>query len=248
MAIKLNVNTDAVVIFTNKLEKLTKTAFPNAVRGTLNSLAFDVKQNTMPRESDRAFINRQKNFFKANSRVETARGKDVDSMQSAVGFKATSKTKNNKAVDELEQQEHGGTIKDRSLIPLPGSRVSKNTRRKVAPRNRLGRINPKTIVRTSDVQGASEAARFIKTILHVGKGGIFQSTWKGRDIIWRVNSLNRTKAGQFKLTALYSFKSGRVANIGKATHFMEKATMKTAKKVNEIYIKEAKRQFDKHFR
>ncbi|MBL4809315.1 MAG: hypothetical protein JKY43_04565, partial [Phycisphaerales bacterium] len=48
MAVEFNVNTDAVVSLTNKLEKLHKSAFPVAVRGTLNSAAFDVKQKSMP--------------------------------------------------------------------------------------------------------------------------------------------------------------------------------------------------------
>lgn len=241
----LNINSDAVVAFTNKLEKLPQTALPKAVRGTLNSLAFDVKKNTMPKQAKR-FVNRNKTFFKANSRVEMARGNNLESMKSQVGFLATSKTKNNKAVDELEQQEHGGKIKQRSLIPLKGSRISKSKRRKVAPRNRLGKMNIKKIVKTSDANGPTEASRFRQTIFKVGKGGIFESTWKGRNIIWRVNSLDRSKGGRYKLTALYSFKEGRVANIKKATHFMEKASNKTGEKVNEFFIKEAKREFFKH--
>lgn len=245
MSLQFNINADAVVVFTNKLEKLPKTALPNAVRGTLNSLAFDVKKDTMLKQSKR-FVNREKNFFKANSRVEMARGNSVDSLQSKVGFLATGKTKNNKAVEELEQQEHGGKIKNRSLIPLKTSRVSKSGKRKVAPRNRLGRINIRNVVKTSDVSGPNEASRFRKTILAVGKGGIFQSTWKGRNIVWRVNSLSRSSNGQYKLTALYSYKKGRIANIKKATHFMEKATKKTMQKADKIFIKEAERQFFKH--
>lgn len=41
---QLNVNTDATVALTNKLEKLHKSAFPVAVRSTLNSAAFDMKK------------------------------------------------------------------------------------------------------------------------------------------------------------------------------------------------------------
>ena len=43
----LNVNTDAVVALTNKLEKLHRSAFPVAVRSTLNSAAFDMKKDTI---------------------------------------------------------------------------------------------------------------------------------------------------------------------------------------------------------
>jgi len=245
MSLQFNINASEVVHFTNKLEKLPRTALPNAVRGTLNSLAFDVKKDTMLKQSKR-FINRDKNFFKANSRVEMARGNSVESMESKIGFLATGKTKNNKAVDELEQQEHGGKINDRSLIPLKSARVSKSGRRKVAPRNRLSRLNIRTVVKTSDAPGKTSAVRFRQTIIMVGKGGVFQSTWKGRNIVWRVNSLNRSSNGRFKLTALYSYKRGRTVNISRATHFMEKATAKTMLKANDIFEKEAKRQFEKH--
>jgi hypothetical protein len=52
---------------------------------------------------------------------------------------------------------------------------------------------------------------------------------------------------RFKLDAIYSYKKGRSVNV-KATHFMQKATEKTMKKADDIYIKEAERQFEKALR
>ncbi len=92
---------------------------------------------------------------------------------------------------------------------------------------------------------AATVEKFRRTILMVGKGGVFMSKWKGRNIVWRVNSMTKTRSGQFKLTALYSYKKGRVANIKKATHFMEKASEKTMKSANKFFIKEAEREFKK---
>src|SRR5687767_16018423 len=83
---ELNINSDAVVKHTNTLEKMHRSAMPLAIRNTLNSVAFDVKKNTMPASAEREFVTRAPNFFKANSRVEMARGWNVDSMQSVVGF------------------------------------------------------------------------------------------------------------------------------------------------------------------
>jgi hypothetical protein len=85
----------------------------------LNKAAFDVKQNTMLKSAEASFVKRQPNFFKANSRVEMASGWDLDKMQATVGFNSSGLKggSNNHAVEDLEQQERGGTIKSRSFIP-----------------------------------------------------------------------------------------------------------------------------------
>ena len=111
---KFNVDTNEVIVFTNKLEKLSKSAFPNAVRGTLNGLGFDVKKNTMPEVAEKTFVTRRKNFLKASSRVEMARGFSLNSMETKVGFVPFKGP--NEAVQDLEQQEHGGKIGGRSLL------------------------------------------------------------------------------------------------------------------------------------
>jgi hypothetical protein len=98
---QFNVDTDEVIKFTNKLEKLNRSAFPNAVRGTLNGLALDVKTKTMPDQTEKDFTIRQKNFFKANSGVDFARGFNLRSMASIVGF--YSRRPNNQAIEDLEK-------------------------------------------------------------------------------------------------------------------------------------------------
>ena len=82
----LNINSNAVVSYTNTLEKLHKSAFPVAIRETLNSAAFDVKKNTMPLSAKKSFIERQPTFFKANSKVDKATGFNTSTMKSTVGF------------------------------------------------------------------------------------------------------------------------------------------------------------------
>ena len=59
-----NVNTDEVVRLTNRLEKLNKSAMPIAVRSTLNDVAFQSKQTHLPKEFDKKFTIRKKNFIK----------------------------------------------------------------------------------------------------------------------------------------------------------------------------------------
>ena len=120
---QLNVNTDAVVAFTNKLEKLNRSAFPVAVRTALNSAAFHMKKDAIINSAKDNFIQRKPSFFKANSKVLPANGFDVNTMQSKVGF-----TGNSQAVEDLEQQEQGGTIKGRSFLSI-GDESSNNPAR-----------------------------------------------------------------------------------------------------------------------
>ncbi len=82
-----------------------------AIRQTLNDAAYDVKLRTMPQTSDASFIKRKPTFWKAKSRVEGAKGFDVNTMQSTVGF--LEGNKHSQAVRDLDEQEHGGRIDDR---------------------------------------------------------------------------------------------------------------------------------------
>jgi len=240
---EFNVDTDEVIALTNRLEKLNNSAFPNAVRGTLNGMALDVKKNTMPDEADDSFIIRQKNFFKAHSAVDFARGFDVDSMKSEVGF--IERRPRNMAVKNLEEQEEGGTIGGRSFLALHQARISKTITKLVAKRNRISGI--KNIVKTSDQKGSSEGQRFIQAVFVAGVGGVVFSKFNGRGMVWRVESLQKNARGRFRLTAIQSYKEGRTVKV-KATHFMKKASLRSAKKGDEIYFKEAERQFNKVFK
>lgn len=235
----LDVNMDAVVVFSNKLEKLNKTAFPKAVATALNSAAFDVKQNTMLKSSKKAFIERQRNFFRANSRVEMAKGMNVNNMQSIVGFRDLGGS--NFAVDNLEQQEYGGKINGKSFIPLDAARAGRSYKKKVTKRNRIGKSSRQPIVSSRRAKGVNPGQRFIKSVHFVGRGGFVLSE---QGILWRVNSLKRTRSGSLKLTAIYDYKKGRKVNV-KAKGFMRKASIESGEKLEEYFIKAAKTQFNK---
>lgn len=238
---QLRIDTSEVVKFTNTLEKMAKSALPNAVRGALNSAAFDVKQKTMPAEAKTAFTQRSPTFFKANSRVEKASGSNINTMKSTVGFLATNAKNNNHAVTELEQQEEGGSIPKRTFIPIDTARAGGSKNKMVRPNARLKKIQ--NMVDSNKTEGRSPQARFVKAVLLAGKGGFVIGN-KGNETVWRVNSLNKTKDGKFKLSPLYSFKKGRKVAIT-PTHFMQKASIQSGKKLDEFYIIQAKREFDK---
>jgi len=232
------VDTRELEDYSRRLGTLHRSAFPNAVRGTLNSAAFHVKKDTLLKSADKNFVNRQANFFKANSRVEKAQGWSVEGMTSRVGM--VSLAGNNKAVDDLEQQEHGGTIKSRSFIPMKPARTGNSPNKNVRKNSRISGVNNLTIARNA--RGKNERQRFVKSVIHAGVGGHVLSE---RGIVWRVNSLARTKKNKMKLTPIHSFKKGRTVDV-KATHFMQEAAIATAKKIPYFYKLEAERIFKRH--
>lgn len=239
---QLHIDTNAVVKFTNILEKLHRSALPSAIRNTLNDAAFDVKTKTMPLRADETFKKRQPNFFKANSRFDNAQGFDVNTMQSIVGFTEESLNGgNNFAVKDLEQQESGGAIDKKSFIPMDPARTGSNTNKPVRANARLKQIK---IIKAKNAKGVNQGQKFIKSLFFAGVGGSVLSIYKGKETLWRVNSLRRNDDGSFKLTPTYNFKQGRKVNV-KPTHFMEKASLATADKLDRFYIKQAQRQIEK---
>ena len=218
---KININADASVVFANKLEKVSRSALPVAVRRSLNSAAFDVKTNTMPKSAATTFTQRKKSFFKATSKVAMSKGFDINSMKSTVGFIGGEK---NQAVRDLEEQEYGGSIGGRAFIPLKTARVSKNNKKSVAKRYQLSKL---TKVRTIK----SKRNLFKKAaIIGVGHNFIYKNT------LFQIKSL---KTGNLKLLPLYDYKKGRSAGISK-TGFMKTASMISSKKLERFFVEEAK--------
>lgn len=248
MSLKINVGSDELVKYTNRLERFHKSAFPNAVRTALNSAAFDVKKNTLLESADKEFINRSKNFFRANSRVEMAKGWELPNMVATAGMKPLGGS--NYAVDDLEQQEHGGTIKKRSFIPMKDARTGKSNRRNVKRANRLSNITKMVVadeIRTRKTKSgtvvpvSNPRERFMVAVHVAGKGGFVLS----KGTVFKVNSLRKTRGGNMKLTAIYSFKKNRSVKV-QPTHFMEKAAKKSHKKLPGFYIREAEKQIKKY--
>jgi hypothetical protein len=240
--ISIDINTSELIKYTSKLEKLRRSSLPAAIRGALNDAAFDMKTKTLIDSSQKEFINRQSNFFKANSKFEKAQGFDVSQMKSTVGMISSGlhNAQTNYAVEDLEAQEDGGDIPKKSFIPLDESRSGKNKNKLVKPNARLSKIN--NVVKTKNVSGANSKVQFIKSGVFAGKGGFLLS----QNILWKINSIKRLKNGNTVInkTRLYSFKQGRSVHVS-GTHFMRKASLNTANKIQSFYIQQAKRQLSK---
>lgn len=235
----LNINSDAVVQFTNTLEKMHRSALPSAIRGTLNKVVFDVKSKTLSKFADLSFEKRQPNFFRANSRFENAKGFNVSTMRATVGMTTMGlKGDHNYAVKDLEQQERGGLIPKKSFIPLPAARISGSLNKNVRANARLANI--KKIIDSKKMTGNSSREKFVHAILEAGKGGFVLSG----TTLFRINSLKKVGNTFKDKTALYTFKRGRSVRVS-PTAFMEKASMESGHKMEGFFSMEAKRQIEK---
>lgn len=244
MAVVLKIDSKALIKHTNNLEKLRKYDLPLAVRGTLNKVAFNLKQVTMPVSADKNFEKRKPNFFKANSKVVMANGFHVNSMRSTVGFVSTQLQYNNMAVQELEQQEYGGAIPKRDFVPMDSSRIGESESKMVSAPNRLKNIKPKSrAIHARNFKG-SRKQKFLQAAIKAGKGG-YVVAGLNKDVLRRINSIKRVSHRTVvKSTPLYSYKPGRSARI-KETRFMRSATMNSASRLEKYYIEEANRRIAK---
>jgi hypothetical protein len=248
MNVKIDINMDATLKFAHTLDKLHRSALPTAVRDALNRTAFDVKQNTMPYTAAATFTNRSPNFFKANSRVDLAKGWNVNNMSAKVGFISNNlKGSSNYAVEDLEEQEHGGTIDKKTFIPTDQARGG-NKAKAVRPSNRLEKIKKK-IVDSNKMQGRNKFQQFIKAAVTVGTGGYVISHFK-KDILLKINSIGKASRGKgrtglkVKATPLYSVKKNRSVHV-KETDFMRTASVISGSKMDMFFNSAAQKQVDK---
>jgi len=245
----LFINSDAVVKFTNKLEQLSHTALPNIIRETLNTVALDVKQVTMPASSN-VFKHRQANFFTANSRVEFAKKThNIKDLQSEVGFSETKLKSNgftNNSVKELEQQEHSGIIDHRTYVPLNQARVGEGNMGLVKTKFRLSKIKDK-IIYASNYPGKNSKEKFTRAAIAAGVGGYVVGTGLEHTFLFLIEKITKQKKPSVTnviTRKLYSVQKGRSVKVHE-TDFMAKASYASEKKMESIFIKLAEKRIER---
>lgn len=215
---RLDVNTDASIVLTAKLEKLHKSAFPSAVRNTLNEVAFNTKK-IVPETAKKNFTIRDKNLFKRFVLVEKAQGFDVNKMASKVGVDATTKSK---LAEGLEKQETGGIITGSKLIANDRARISGNNAKKVKQANFISRVG-KVSKKGNRIKGSK--------YIMISKGS--------------KKTIFETKKG--KLTPLYTVKKTNKTKV-KSKPFISTSAKLSASKMESIYDKQAEFQFKKYLK
>jgi len=216
---RLDVNTDATIILTAKLEKLHRSAFPNAVRFTLNDVAFESKK-LIPKKANENFTIRQKNLFSRFSKVEKAKGWDVSSMSSAIGLDATSQPK---LVSGLAVQEKGGNIDGRKLTPHNMGRISGSYGKKVKSKNQF-----KNLDKIGTAKKRVQGSKYFR-IKNGSKETVFE------------------RVSKTKIVPIYNVRQTKISRV-KAQPFIHPSAVQASKQMDRLYYKNAQFQFKKHLR
>jgi len=234
---QLNVDTKEITRLTGVLRDLHRAAYPNAVRQTLNDLAFDVKQRQMPITAKQLFTVRNPNMFKVFSKVDKATGWDVGAMRAEAGMldKGAGRT--------FDEQEEGGTYKHED-VPLTTARVGGNQKGKI---QRSNYVNLGKIDRSKKTRSRSAKSQFIADAYMSKKLGLL---FKHNKTLFKTSAFNRLKKGDLKvkLRALYTSKTDQNVKV-KATKFIEKTALQTINiKAEKFYKRAANQQFKKFFK
>ena len=249
MATVINVNTTELIKFSKKLDKISKNALPRVVRNTLNELAFDTKKRTLIEESNKAFTVRSKTFFKRFSRVKPTELGKINKMKSFVGMTSKGgRGKSEQAGENMRQQQLGGSIAGRALIPLDTARVANSKTKNVRRQNRISNLNVQ--VDTKQARTTKPKQRFIQSAIYAveryGSGAVIKHTREdGNTFLYRIKrGGNDIKTRRFNLsvTPIYSVRRGRSVNISNPVRFTQKAALRSQKKANSIFIKHAKQR------
>ena len=245
---KLDVNTDASIVLTAKLEKLHRSAFPSAVRNTLNDLAFDMKRKEIPTSFKSNFKSKKGtlSFVRKLIQVEKANGFDVKNMKSIVGFLNPSNTIDKRFVEGLEKQELGGIIDDglRYLKSARGDKINGKVRRE--------NFYDKTKVISGRSRGkGTRKSKFVARAYRAMKENkpMFMNSMKGNFLV-RVKSVSSSLSSR-KLDFDFEFiamdRNVKKTNL-KSTNFVNEARIKEQKKTDEFYKKQAEFQFKKYLK
>lgn len=171
--ISIDIDQRELESFNKKLKSMRRSAFPGAIRQTLNDMAADVYKNTMPAEYKKNFIVRNRTFLKSHSGWDKATGWDISQMESRVGITP----RGDKPAENLTNQEFGKPQKD----PLVYSSFSRG----------LKSVNPQS-KRTVRNDNFATSRPWIY-------GGVGQSTKRGRKSSFVAAAIMAKKTNSFLL-------------------------------------------------
>ena len=222
----LDLNSKDIRRYVKDLEKLQKHKLPKVVQRSLNRTATIAKKNTLIKVTNQTFTNRQKNFFKANSRITFAKfDQNISNIKSEFGMISRARKSNAQdAVYNMLQQEVGGVIDDREFIAADDARVGRSNAKMVGKANRLS--NGQKIYRASKNRARRKKERYIRTAIHVKKGGLVLSepNAKGNQTVNRITKVKNSKGKTVvKSKVLYSFSNGRKVK-AKGRRFLKRTT------------------------
>jgi hypothetical protein len=235
-----------------ELKLAHRSKYPNTVRFTLSDLAKDAEKVTIPKAflQQSGYTIRKPNFVKAFVRSQYAKGWDVDTMYSQAGFhdaKATSRGQKN-AVSRMKQQDEGGSVKSEG-VPLYATRRGKSHKKLIQNKHFWKNIK---VVAKVDYGQKSQLIRAVTGTgvkrngggLSTPVGVIYGKYLYGIQGYERVMGASGERTMKLHLTRLYDVKDGRMVKLH-PKQFIEKGSLETGAKLEQIFIKNAEKQLAK---
>ncbi len=222
-----------LIAFSHTLSKLHKSALPNAIRFTLTDAAKDVKVKTLQKHSKKEFDIKNDRFFKALSGYQQATGWDIGKMKSTVGM---IKGKNSKATasTQVGKQQYSGTVPHRAYI---GAEEQRNAKGLLKPSyKRLTNIKPIVFDGGNYIKKAIEAKS-------EGKPLLVKVNNKG--VLAKVKKIRKKSDKPVETEVIASYEKGRSVKLKTRHPFLINAMIESGKKLDNFYIKNAKRQIER---
>lgn len=234
--------------YTARLESLHRSAFPSAVRNTLNNAAFGVKK-TLPEVAASKFTIRSKTFFRTFTKVNKAKGFNVNSMVAVAGIDAK---RNPKLGRNLAAQETGSTVDARKLFAHDQARTSRSRNKKVRRVNYIDKLNIHNANRAYRANKGTKNSKFVAAVystVRSGKKHMLLSSG-GKGMVYEIMGLSQnrnTKNINFKIKKLYNYKSNPKYK-ARPRKFMAKTANIVSRKLPDYYRQNAEFQFKKHLK
>lgn len=231
----IHVNTKHLQEYKQKLTSLKRSAFPNAIRNTLNDAAFDMKQNTLHASASRNFKHtRSKNFFKSFTQVEKAKGFDISQMRAITGMVDRGKDSVKTALENMNLHEKGGSIRKGSTY-LQGARISKGFGRLVRKANYLENLDIIEDSKLTYMEKVAKAFKEKKAFIHNGYLiSVTSMSHKGKG-----------KKRKVKIKTVLLTKKRKNVKIN-PNHFITEAGGITQKRIPFIFKNQADRQISRY--
>ena len=243
---QFNVNTDATIILTAKLERLNKIAFPAAVRSTLSDGAFYMKKEGIYLSAKKNLTVRTKTVYKKFTGVEKAKfNRNIEQMKSTVGFIPKDGEKGGKVPQGMEANEIGGRDSD-GWMYLKKTRVSGSEKRLVRNKSRFKKSNILNTRRAKNI-ATKKSLNFVQLAFESfeQKKAFYFNTKKGK-ILAQVTSYVEDSSGSPSIKLDFLMRRRKDFNAkAKATHFVKEAALSTQKLMEDFYAKNAQFQFSK---
>lgn len=245
---RLDVNLDATIELTARLERLHRSAFPSAVRNTLNDLAFDMKKKAIPQSFNDNFKVKSgtMSFLKKSISVDKATGFNVGSMKSTVGFILLSNNAGKKFIDGLEKQEKGGVIND-GIRYLKAARGGNNDK-KVLRSNYYNKS--KIVGQNTGRKGSAKSRLVARAYVAFREKKLLKVTNSDGNYLVKINRFAKnksTKKVSFKSKVMAMSRDVKKTRL-KSTNFVQEAGENEKKNMANFYQKNAEFQFNKHLR